>query len=152
MKSVDDWILVPNKNTLKQLEHVLSILRHIQPVRLPEYLYRGFSPKSSYQNTMGLSDKGFFWNTVKHHKVGDVFTYQLRDPVSFTSNIDIARAFGDTIIEVSTVGLKDHALVLTDELCYVVGKLRNHTQKYTQDEVIVLPSALEIRFKVIETH
>lgn len=146
---LDAWVLVPNNDHLPDLIKAAETVRRIQPPQLPHKLFRGFSVSSSYQDHMGLVDKGWFSNSIKKEVVNKPQQYALTRPVSFTTNLGIAKAFGDTIITIPSISVIDHCIWLSDELSYVIALHRNLKKPMTQDEVVVLPSVKTITITVL---
>jgi len=142
---LDDWILAPDGDLLAKLRTHTRTSQSISRLKIGTKLYRGFDPTSSYQDTMGLSIKKWLFNEVKEHRVGDTFEYSIERPLSFTTDIDIARAFGKTIVQL--VSIPDDYIWITDELSSLVSKRRGIGPE-TQREVIVLPPQ-NLKFKII---
>ena len=129
---VDAWILSPDARHLPGLIKASATLRDIDPRPLPPVLYRGFSLRHGYQDTLGL--------TSKTATVGKRFCYDAKRPLSFSYNLDIAKAFGNAIVTLDSAVIRDHCICLSEELCYLISQ-RRRIQPQTQDEVIVFPSS-----------
>lgn len=142
---LDDWILSPDADLLEKLRPYVKKFESIARLRVGTKLYRGFDATSSYQDTMGLSKKKFLFNEVLKHDVGDSFNYVISKPLSFSTDIDIARAFGKTVVELTS--LPGEYIWITDELSTLISRRRNIGPE-TQKEVILLPPE-ELTFKIL---
>lgn len=129
---VDAWILSPDARHLSELIKASLALRDIDPRPLPPVLYRGFSLRHRYQDTLGI--------TTKTAAVGKQFSYEAKRPLSFSHNLDIAKAFGNVVVSMDSAAIRDHCICLSEELCYLISQ-RRRIQPQTQDEVIVFPSS-----------
>lgn len=138
VKHLDDWVLAPDKDLLPRLNEYAAILKRICPLPRNVRLFRGFDPSSSYQDTLGLSEKGFFRNKVRSFAVGEKISYTILNPLSFSTSEDIAKAFGDTVVVLSKI--PDNYIWLCDELSYLISVERKVSPQ-SQKEVIVLPPA-----------
>ena len=56
--------------------------------------------------------------------------------ISFSSDSEIAEGFGNYLVKIKDYDL-NKTLVLTDELCYYIGKHRNLKKYHTQYEYII---------------
>lgn len=139
LQALDNWVRLPDRKLVTPLLELCTVVQKLYDLPAEMLIYRGFDPKSDYQNTMGLSEKGFFHNTVHPYYVGETHQYLLKDaPLSFTLDEGIARAFGKTVVRTRVFPRKERALVMTDELCALVCKRRNIALQ-TQKEVLLLP-------------
>lgn len=139
LQALDNWVLAPDKRLYPQLLQLATVVRKLYPLGHRMQLYRGFDPQSPYQNTMGLSERGFLSNSEKPFKVGETHTYTCDDaPLSFSTDPGIARAFGKVVVRAIIDPQHTNALVITPELAALVSKRRN-IKPETQHEVIVLP-------------
>jgi len=144
MKAADDWVMLPDRTLLPKLKELSVLVKKLYKGKRhfasPFKAYRGFDPDGASQDTLGLAEKGFWKNKIKEHKVGDEFEYNSSIAVlSFTPMESIARAFGKTVVEITVDPNKDDYLFLTDEICVLIGKRRNHNKFYRQSEVIMFP-------------
>ena len=150
IEALDQWILVPDKRLLPKLIELGKIVDSIYSIK-ELTVYRGidvgFMYKGKIQDTMGLTE-GFF-NTLKDGVgIGYTFKYGITKPLSTTTDVKIASAFGSVIVEGSIPRFVSK-LVITDELSYLVCKRRN-IEPSTQKECIIFPGS-HITFKVIST-
>lgn len=145
---LDDWILSPDTALLPKLKQVMLTFNKIQPPPSFDKIYRGFDRTSSYQDTMGLSKKGFFRNTVSKFNLGDKLLYESANPLSFTPDLKIAKDFGSLIVFTQWSKVKERAFYITDEMSYLVSKRRN-LQAATQSEIVVFPGK-PIEFTIME--
>ena len=134
---VDDWILMPDRKHLVDLIAAGKVLEKIQPFPR-QRVWRGFDPASSYQDTMGLSKDWILWRQALKHEVGERFEYTQQHPMSFATDLDIAQAFGRTVVEIDLTVLRNSVVWVSDELSALISDRRN-IQPVTQREVIVLP-------------
>jgi hypothetical protein len=151
VKLVDDWVLSPNAELLPKLIVAAKVFRSIQLLPKAVMLYRGFDPDSNYQDPMGLQDSWSLWRVAKKHEVGDKFTYVNEKPLSFTTDIGIARAFGSTVVKVSQTTVQNEFLWISDEISFLISRLRNLDEAETQKEVILFPRKT-IHFTICEKH
>lgn len=140
IKQLDKWILSPDKGLLPALMRLAEIVNLLYGFT-DLVLYRGFDASISYQDTMGLTSKC---------AVGEHHTYDLPNPLSFSTERSIAQSFSGGKVVVQTIINPHHvhALVVTDELSFLVSELRNIDPE-TQKEVIVFPPA-SIKFTILE--
>lgn len=147
--ALDNWVLAPDKRLFPQLIELASVVRKLYQLPHRLDLYRGFDPQSHYQNTMGLSKRGFMSNEEKDFRVGQTHSYECDDaPLSFSTDLKIAQAFGKVVVRAQIDPNKCRALVITSELAALVCKRRN-IEPETQREVIVLPP-LQLDFVIQE--
>jgi len=146
VETIDDWVLTPDKELLTPLITYAKLLKPFNDIPKGSRLFRGFDPKSDYQDTLGLSYKGFFVNKVRNYSVGYEFSYVTENPISFTTSERIAGEFGSTIVELKE--LPNDYIWLSDELSYLISK-RRKIKPETQKELIVLPTAV-LKLKVIK--
>lgn len=140
LKSLNEWILCPDYNLIPKLKQLSQIVDKLYNFNYNNIrIYRGFN-KNSIQDTMGLTNKGFFHDSLKKEtKLGYEFTYKVTNPLSFSIDFNIANAFGNIVIETKLP--KHNKLVITNELAYIINKMRNlKSHNKTQKEVIVFPS------------
>lgn len=149
LKALDEWILVPNRNLLPKLKQLSLIVDKLYTFNYNSKIYRGFR-KNSIQDTMGLTNRGFFIDTLKRETApGYEFTYKVTNPLSFSTDLNIAKAFGKIVIETKLP--KHNKLVITNELAHIINKMRNlKKDTQTQYEVIVFPDNI-LNCKIIRT-
>lgn len=142
VRKLDNWILYPNQNLLTYIVKLSKVVDELYSLR-DITIYRGMTVSkfgSKYQETMGLTETSWL-GTAKLKKgvvPGYKFDYTATRATSFSWNENIARAFGNLVVSgVSKYG--SPRLVITDELAYIVSKLRKLPDPDTQREVIVLP-------------
>lgn len=146
VEAIDNWVLTPDKKLLPTLLNYAKLLKSFNDLPEGTRLFRGFDPKSNYQDTLGLTYKGFFVNKVHNYSVGHEFNYIIENPISFTTSERIAGEFGSTIVELKE--LPNDYIWLSDELAYLISKRRN-IKPETQKELIILPPA-DLKLKVIK--
>ena len=148
MVVLDSWILSPDSELNDDLVWAADFVMKTQNPKLPDILYRGMGT-FGYQDTMGFTTGGFR-NRVRDELMNKPVSRQITRPVSFTTNSNIARAFGNVIVTANGKDLEDHCLVITDELSAAVCLHRNLRSLVTQDEVVVLPSIKELELTLIK--
>jgi hypothetical protein len=149
LEALDEWVLSPDAKLLPKLKELAQFLAKIYGLNHKLTVYRGFDPDDSYQDTMGLSEKGFFSNKVHPHEVGQIFRYASKDrPLSFSTDLEIAHAFGTTVITTTLDPAHQSFLILTDELMALLSERRNIPAE-TQKEVILLPP-FDIVFSILQ--
>lgn len=128
--TLDEWILSPDRDLVPSLHELAKVVNKTYQFPKELTLYRGFN-LNGYQDSVGIKE-------LPH--VGQVIHSASDDkPLSFATDIEIAKAFGEIVICAKIDTKKTHFLYITDELAYLVGKLRKHTKFTTQKEVIILP-------------
>ena len=145
LEALDNWILMPDKTLLPKLMELTQIVNKIQPLTNDIVAYRGFNNSFflSYQETFGLP---------KVPELNSVTTRTTTNPMSFSTDIRIARAFGSIILQTQLNIAKHHFLRITDELAYLISIERRKLKEIeTQKEIIVFPNT-ELQIKVIETN
>ena len=145
LKKLDSWVLFPDGKLVNDISKLGKIVDDVYKIN-DILIYRGFGTGSlsrGHQETMGLAEKAWLGGTKLKQGVvpGYKFVYTAVRPTSFTWDERIARVFGNVVVQgISKKG--SPRLVITNELSYLVGKLRNLNQSKefgTQREVIVLP-------------
>lgn len=132
-----------NKDNIVHLKEISEILRNIYSYPKELKVYRGIGIAWSFQNTLNIKNKG------KDLKIGDKVIYESnKDVISFTTEIGIARAFGNLIVETTLNETLDF-IIYTNELCVMYNEYQNLTKLETQREVILL-APFEVELKVTE--
>lgn len=149
MESLSEWTLLADSRHLSDLQKVAELVRKLQSPKIPSIVFRGFRP-NGLQDNLGTVKKKFLFNEIVHHDERSVFRYKPVRPLSFTSEVEIARAFGDIIVEADIRKIGDHCLLITDELAYAIG-VNKLGPPHTQREIVVFPSVGELSFKIIRS-
>jgi hypothetical protein len=136
-----DWSNLADQKHLHILENIRDKVLQIQPLTEKTYsVYRGMGLNVSFQETMNIIQAGWFGHRLKSGlHLGSTFQFRNARPISFSTDVMIARAFGDIVVT-TTVDSTDHFLLFTPELSVVRNrfvKLHNHQ---TQDEIILFPA------------
>lgn len=134
---------MPDKTLLPKLMELTQIVNKIQPLTNDIVAYRGFNNSFflSYQETFGLP---------KVPELNSVTTRTTTNPMSFSTDVRIARAFGSIILQTQLNTTKQQFLRITDELAYLISiERRNLKEIETQKEIIIFPNT-ELQIKVIE--
>jgi hypothetical protein len=145
IEALDNWILMPDMRLLPKLMELSQIVNKLQPLTGNIVAYRGFNYSYflKYQETFGLA---------KSPDLNTVTTKTTTNPTSFSTDIRIARAFGNIVLQTQLTPTKHSFLRITDELSYLVSiDRRNLKQIETQKEIIVFPNT-ELQIKVIESN
>lgn len=139
MKCLDDWVLFADRDLIPRLRELAKLVRTLKPVaKVP--IYRGFG------NWGGQETNGFSTSSTN---VGDVSNVRYTDrAISFSTDIEIARAFGKIVVECNDWNKNDY-LYICPELCRIIAERRNLAMIETQHEIIVLPP-ISISCKAIE--
>ncbi len=149
LDALDHWIMIADMSLKGILEELAKVVNNLYGFKGGMEVYRGFDPKSSFQDTMGLSDKGFFGNAVKEYAANHTFVYSnRRNPLSLSTSYQIAQAFGPTVVRVRLDPKKVNFLRITDELAALISE-RRKIKPMTQKEVIVFPP-YELTCHVVE--
>lgn len=145
IEKLDKWVLFADNRLLPDLLKLSKIVDSLYHFKMCK-IYRGFNT-NGIQDKMNLVEKGFFGNKIKENiKLGYKFKYETSRPISFSSDLNIAKYFGNIVIETM---LPKNKLVLTNEICYIISKqCRKLKECYSQKEVIVFPNQ-ELSCKVI---
>ncbi|AXH70789.1 hypothetical protein [Vibrio phage BONAISHI] len=148
LEALDDWILVPDAKLIPKL---MELSKAIAPLygKQSLKLLRGFGGAPEYQDTMGLEFESGFWRRGLKAKIGDEFKYANERPLSMTTDLDIAAAFGDNVVRTTQeIKMFDNNLPITSELSYIVSKRRNLGETKTQKEVVLFPG--EYTFYIVQ--
>lgn len=140
LNALEEWIFIaPDRNLLPKLKQLSEMIDKLYNFNYNTKIYRGFYLRNGYQNNMGLTNDFFLFKLLKKGvKPGYEFTYKVTNPISFSTDFNIAKAFGSVIIETKLP--KHNKLVITNELSYILSKMRNFKKlNQTQEEVIILP-------------
>lgn len=140
LNALDEWIIFPDRNLLPKLKQLSQIVDRLYNFNYQNSkIYRGFSKNNNYQDKMDLIDKHFLFNSLKKDvKPGYEFRYKVTNPISFTTNVNIAKDFGSIVVESNLP--KHNKLVITNELNYIILKMYNNLKpNKSQYEVIVFP-------------
>ena len=154
IEDTDKWIAQPDPKLLPSLIKGRDIINKIYGFGYTTgmkrfHVYRGFDSGfwTRRQQQLNLT-KGGFWNKLKQEvEPGYKFTYKIERPLSVTTDIEVAKAFGAHILE-ATISTKD-AFLITDELVYLISlnRIRNAgaqgspSKLLTQRECVILPGA-----------
>lgn len=128
--------------------HALAIAKKridgIEPLRLPERLWRGFRLHDTKAERFGLvvGGKGCWFPELRTEYFEKPRCCYLDRPLGFTGDPGIAFLHGEVIVYVASEGLESHLLRISDELAYAIARFQGRTQAVTQDLVILLPSAV----------
>lgn len=118
---LNQWTLLPHDRNEGLLYWARDKINEIQQARLTGVLWRGLRSSGSR-----------------------VRTEKITHPVSFTTNPEIALAFGRRVVTTPAEAVNGHVIVFTDELVFALSKSRRLKAPVTQDEVLILPSVKEI--------
>lgn len=118
---LNHWVLCPHNRNEGLLYWARDRLQEIHSPELSGVLWRGL--RSSGRQ---------------------VRTEIVTSAISFTTNPEIALAFGRRTVTTPTESVLAHSIVYTDELCYALALSRRLKTPVTQDEVLILPSVKEI--------
>lgn len=132
MSNLDNWVLSPDYDNLPDLMKLRDLINKHQPTSNDTKLYRGFILGEPTQNTHGLDYNKLNSNTEKRIEI------TINKPTSFTTSLDIANAFGSTVISITPGKLTKYFLRMTDEVAVGLCKLRN-IKPETQHEWIYIP-------------
>ena len=117
IEALDQWILAPDRMLLPRLQQLAELVKVLQPKSIPNTIYRGMDVRSTYQEHLGLSKRGIIFSTPKDIAVGSVQRFMSPSAcISFTSDLEIARAFGKTVVSMDLKHYRGKVLVITDEL------------------------------------
>ena len=140
------WVQLPDMHLVNELKDVAKALNAVKPLPDGTELYRGFYPTSVYQDTMGLMEKDWLGSKVKPHLVGEAYEYSLERPLSFTTDLSMAEAYGATVVQLHN--RPDAYIWITDELNLLIATALGKPAK-SEKEVIVLPP-FDSRFTIVK--
>lgn len=118
---LNHWVLRPHDRNEGLLYWARDRLEEIQPAQLSGVLWRGLRNAGQKARTEAV---GY--------------------PIAFTTNPEVALAFGRRTVTTPADLVLKHSIVYTDELCYALTLSRRLKTPVTQDEVLILPSVKEI--------
>jgi len=147
LEAVDDWILCPDQKLTAELDWAAGVVRELQNPKLPKLLYRGMRDQR-LTDTLDFTTGGWF-SKVREELMNKPVSRAITRPVSFTTNPDIALAFGTIVVTAESKDVVDHCLVITNELAAAVCLHRN-ISLVTQDEVVILPSIKKLDLTLIK--
>ena len=148
LEVIDSWILSPDAELVKSLIWAKEVIDDLQHPSLPQLIYRGMST-NGYQDTLGFTTGGWF-NKVRKELFNKPTIREITRPISFTTNQEIALAFGDILVQAKTGELGPHCLVITEELSAAISIHRKLKTLVTQDEVVVLPTIKKLELTLIK--
>ncbi len=155
LKVIHDWIENNNKGQLPSLIEAKKVFEKIQkPPKHSDVLYRGFQT-SSGQQTHGLDRAALF-----DMSVGEKFTDTPGRAVSFSSNKEVARAYGNIIVTVNYAEEQKRMFHITNEVLVaafmnadgdteVVDTLKDE-KLFSYFESIFLPDEKPLEFTLLE--
>lgn len=157
LDAIDEWISYPDPELISKLIEARRVFSAMQKFPHHAKLFRGFSPKSVEQDTMGLQRMGWFGPKPADFKVGDRFKYIPTRPLSFTHHDGTASAYGNVIVAIDPAKHRSNLLDISMEVCYAIFEksLREDpTWKRppyytTYGEFILLPNKTPIDFQVV---
>lgn len=141
INSLYRWTIFPDASLVGDLRELGIVVENLYSLPRKLTVYRGFNRQSAHQDTMGLVIDEQGLNKEKVH------TYSRTDRcLSFTTDPEIARSYGDVVVKTELDLHRCNALVITDELAHLVSEKRGELSQ-TQKEVIVLAPFL-IHFQI----
>lgn len=149
LKILDKWALFSEHSLINKVKKLIFFINGKYVYDTSTDLYRGFR-SSGPQDKLNLKVSGLFKKTLID-KPGHKGKFKSTFPLSFSQDFDISKSFGDNVIKITGVDIKD-ILPLTDEISYVINKFRGFDvseKMETQNEVILLPHNKEIEFQLI---
>lgn len=109
IESLDEWILFADRKLLPDIRSLSKIIKNLYSDHKNFTAYRGIRYKDSISENLN----------IENPKIGNIGTYSSDiKPISFTTDIKIARAFGELIIE-TTINKYMNFLNITPELNYI---------------------------------
>lgn len=144
MENLDRWVLSPDYDNMPDLVKLRELINRMQPERKDIPVYRGFNLGERTQNT-----HGFVYEVLKNIPKGKLML-TINTPVSFTTDVEIAKSFGSTVIKIQPGVYTKYFLRMTDEISAALCRMRNIPLQ-TQHEWIFLPDVeLKTGIEVIE--
>lgn len=129
LTALDDYILFADRALIPKLSELSKFIHKTQPDLKHGTLYRGFGNWGP-QEDLGMDKLN----------VGESATFKSNDKViSTTTSLEIAEAFGPTVVEILPLDRAMSTLIISDELSYIISRRRNLDVSVTQKEVILLP-------------
>lgn len=146
MEDLKSFTQLANADLLPSLLKLQKIQERIEKLQPSYVVYRGFRRPGGFQETLGLPE-------VKDSKdpnfaVGKSYEFVVKRPISWTTNLSVARSFGPIRVRSEFHTRKQSLLVLTNNLMHAAWYDEMRTTE-TQGEVIVLPSS-KISFTIME--
>ena len=152
---IHDWIENNNKSQLPELIKAKKVFEGIQkPPKHSTVLYRGFQT-SSGQQTHGLDRKAIF-----DMPIDEKFTDTPARAVSFSSNKEVARAYGNIIVTTNYAKEQDRMLHITNEMLVAtfmraddmteIEDMMKNVKLFSYFESIFLPDEKPLEFTLLE--
>lgn len=139
LAALDQWVLFADRRLIPEMRELGRIVKALYHLPNALTLYRGFR-LGGFQDTLGVPDNAH---------VGQVLPYKSDErSLSFSTNEDIAQAFGNVVVSTTVNPNKVELLWITDELVVILHEMRNLNDIMTQHEVILLPP-IEMQMRVV---
>lgn len=155
LKAIDQWVLMPDQELVPILREAARVFTPMQRKHNHAKIYRGFNPKSTDQDTMGLQRQGWFGPRPADFRVGDKFSYVTERALSFTHHEGTASVFGGVVVSIDPKRYQgnllnidfdlSHAISLADDSDYEKRELPYYV---TYGEFVLLPNKRPVDFRV----
>jgi hypothetical protein len=130
LEALDQWVLFADRRLIPEMRELGQIVNKLYDFPKELRLYRGFR-LGSFQDNLGVDGNSH---------IGQISTYQTDEcSLSFSTNEQIAQAFGNVVVSTTIQTQRSEFLYITDELVVLIHEARNLKQFMNQHEVILLP-------------
>ncbi len=143
LKAICSWVLLANRSFLDEIRTLNVFMQKMRFINTSEYLYRGMEfniAKGGFGEKLG----------IKNPHLHEVYNFSTKEKVvSFTTDVRIARSFGNVIVKAAFPQDKSQYLVLCKEIMFLISKESKLDKLETQEEVILIPP-FSLDFEIAE--
>jgi hypothetical protein len=140
LDALDQWVMFADRRLIPEMRELGHVVQKLYDLPDVLHLYRGFR-LGSFQDSLGISEDAHI-GQVTHYKTDE-------RSLSFSTDEEIAKAFGNVVVSTDVRSNNAEYLYITDELVVIIHELRKLEQIKTQCEVILLPP-MELALKVVQ--
>lgn len=135
-----DWITRPDANLRHRLLQASVVVNKIQPLTSPMTVFRGF-------RLSGISSQNLDFDTNSEY--GEKKVLVISDPVSFSTEFNIAKKYGNGGIVRTIINPEDSYVNFTDELIVAINMSTNSNFEKSLKEIVILPNGSAKEFELV---
>lgn len=150
LKCIADWYTFPDRKLLPFLIEMSKIVNDLYRFNETVTLYRGFNLLNAELFNQNILEHSVDEFVAKKYRKGDKVKYSGKYPVSFSTNPNVPKRYGDIIVSTVVDLPETKSLVLTEEIIFLIKELNLYSASsifnllffkfmFTSREVIVLP-------------